>query len=62
EYPLKRIADMTGTGFISEKELYKLITGKISKREKILEEPLGKFKRDMVKDIFGEEILRLVEE
>ena len=49
-------------GFFSEQELYKFIIGKISTKEKILEEPLNKFKRDLVREIFGEEILKMVEE
>lgn len=49
-------------GVCSEQELYKFIIGKISTKEKILEEPLNKFKRDLVKEIFGEEILKMIEE
>ncbi len=61
-YSPDRIRELADTGFISEKELYKLIIGKISTKENILEEPLNKFKRDIVKEIFGEGILKMVEE
>lgn len=61
-YSSDRIRELAATGFISEKELYKFIIGKISIKEKILEEPLNKFKRDIVKEIFGERILKMVEE
>lgn len=48
-YSSRRIRELADTGFISEKELYKIIIGKISTKEKILEEPLNKFKRDICK-------------
>jgi hypothetical protein len=62
KYPTKRIKELAKMGFFSEQELYKFIIGKISTKEKILEEPLNKFKRDLVREIFGEEILKMVEE
>ena len=61
-YPPARIRELVGTGLISEKELYKFIIGEVSTKEKILQEPLNKFKRDIVKEIFGERILKMVEE
>lgn len=62
KFPPLRIRDLLDTGLVSEKELYQMILGKISKKEEILDEPLSKFKRDIVKDIFGEEILKLITE
>ncbi len=61
-YSSDRIRELAEMGYISEKELYKFIIGKTSTKEKILEEPLNKFKRDIVKEIFGERILKMVEE
>lgn len=63
EYSPARIKDMMKSGlFQSEEELYQLILGKISRKEKILEEPLNKLKRDMVRDIYGEKVLGFVTE
>lgn len=62
KYPARQIRSLAKIGVFSEQELYKFIIGKISTKEKILEEPLNKFKRDLVKEIFGEEILKMIEE
>lgn len=62
KYSSQRIKDLVSSGLISEKELYQLIWAKVSKKEKILEEPLNKFKRDIVKKILGENGLHMLEE
>lgn len=61
-YPRSRIRTITDTRLITEKELYRLIIGKTSTAAKISEEPLSKFKRDMVKEIWGIHVLMMVEE
>lgn len=61
-YTPERIKEIVESGLISEKELYQMIVGKVSRKEEILEEPLNKLKRDFVKGILGEEVLDMVTE
>lgn len=62
KYSSQRINDLVSTGLVSEKELYQLIWGKVCKKEEILEEPLNKFKRDIMKEFLGEKGLYMLEE
>lgn len=61
EYPEFKIKDMMDSGFFeSEKNIYEMILGRISRKDEILDEPLNKFKRDIVKEIYGEQVLEYV--
>lgn len=55
------IQDMIDSGLIrSKKELYQMLLGKVSDSKGILDEPLNKLKRDLVKGIWGEDVLEIM--
>ena len=59
-YNEKWISDAISSGIISRTNLYKLIVGDVCKKEEILNEPLSKFKRDIIEQIWGKDVLNLV--
>ncbi|MCM1044067.1 MAG: hypothetical protein NC417_01015 [Candidatus Gastranaerophilales bacterium] len=61
-YNSQWVEDFLQSKSLTRKELYQLILGKVSVEKDILKEPLNKLKRDIIRDIFGEEILKMIAE